>query len=84
MSSFNDDFEESCSWAVIASDVEKCYTPSTNSTPNYALVVFSLRLKRKLVFSTYILTLPCVFLALLTLVVFWLPPDRPDRVNSTR
>ncbi len=30
-------------------------------------------------FASYILTLPCVFLACLTLVVFWLPPDRPDR-----
>ena len=32
-----------------------------------------------MVFATYILTLPCVFLAALTLVVFWLPPERPDR-----
>ena len=36
---------------------------------------------RKLVFATYMLTLPCVFLASLTLVVFWLPPDRPDRTS---
>ena len=42
---------------------------------------FSLEMRRKMVFSSYILTLPCVFLAFLTLVVFWLPADRPDRTS---
>ena len=47
--------------------------------PVYVMLTFTLNLRRKIVFSTYILTLPCIFLAALTLVVFWLPADRPDR-----
>ncbi len=53
--------------------------PNEEEYPNYAILTFEMVFARKVVFSTYILTLPCVFLALLTLVVFWLPPDRPDR-----
>ena len=44
-------------------------------------MTYTLHLKRNTVFATYILTLPCVFLVCLTIVVFWLPPDRPDRTS---
>ena len=81
---FDKDFEETANWDVIGTEMEKRYTPDKASNPNYALVVFKLRLKRKVVFSTYILTLPCVCLAVLTLTVFWLPPDRPDRTTLGR
>ncbi len=47
----------------------------------YVLLIFTLKLKRKLVFSSFILTLPCIFLACMTLVVFWLPPERVDRTS---
>ena len=47
----------------------------------YVILTFSLEMKRKLVFSSFILTLPCIFLACMTLVVFWLPPERPDRTS---
>ncbi len=47
----------------------------------YVILIFTLKLKRKLVFSSFILTLPCIFLACMTLVVFWLPPGRPDRTS---
>ena len=40
----------------------------------------SLQLKRKLAFSTYILTLPCIFLACLTPIMFCLPTDVGERV----
>ena len=48
---------------------------------NIAVLSFELHMQRKMVFSSYILTLPCVFLACLTLVVFCLPPERPDRTG---
>ena len=47
----------------------------------YVTLTFELHMKRKLVFSSFILTLPCIFLACMTLVVFWLPPERPDRTS---
>ena len=45
----------------------------------YAILSFTLMLRRKMMFSTYILTMPAVFLAFLTLLVFWLPPEHADK-----
>ena len=81
LSSFNADYRETTNWDVVHSGLEKGYSPAKNATPNYVVLVFRLTLQRKLVFSTYLLTLPCVFLACLTLVVFWLPPGRADRTS---
>ena len=72
-------FQESSEWDITGTVAEKRIMPAANETPNYAVLTFQLDMRRKLTFSSYILTLPCVFLACLTLVVFWLPPDRPDR-----
>ncbi len=59
---------------------EKKLLPDGDPNP-IAVLSFTLELQRKVTFSSYILTLPCIFLAALTLVVFWLPPDRPDRTG---
>ena len=40
---------------------------------------FSLTLKRRAGFQAYLLTLPCVVLGALSILVFCLPPERPDR-----
>lgn len=79
LSTFQSDYLESSDWHIENATAEKKILPSVNDTPNYGVLSFEINMKRKLVFSSYILTLPCVFLACLTLVVFWLPPDRPDR-----
>ena len=79
LSTFQSDYLESSDWHIQNATAEKKILPSVNDTPNYGVLSFEINMKRKLVFSSYILTLPCVFLACLTLVVFWLPPDRPDR-----
>lgn len=79
LSTFQSDYLESSDWNVIDTNAKKRILPSANDTPNYAVLTFALHMERKVVFSSYILTMPCVFLACLTLVVFWLPPDRPDR-----
>ena len=76
---FQSDHKESSAWDVLNVTATKNYLPSEEDDPNFAVLTFELTMKRKLVFSSYILTLPCVFLASLTLVVFWLPPERPDR-----
>ena len=60
---------------------DRAVMPSEETQPNFAVVRFNITMGRKFVFSSYILTLPCVFLACLTLVVFWLPPERPDRIG---
>ena len=57
---------------------------NVNDSNGYTVLSFELILQRKMVFSSYILTMPCVFLASLTLIVFCLPPERPDRTGLGR
>ena len=40
---------------------------------------FSLTLSRRLGYTCHLLMMPCIFLVSMTLVVFCLPPERPDR-----
>ena len=65
--------EKQSTWALIK------WESNRMDDDGYVALYFRLHLRRRMVFSAYILTLPCVFLSTLTLVVFWLPPDRPDR-----
>ena len=71
--------QDSNQFEIVEQIAERRVLPSNEEEPNYAVLTYTLRLRRNVVFASYILTLPCVFLACLTLVVFWLPPDRPDR-----
>lgn len=41
----------------------------------YPDLTFTIRVKRLAVFYSFILILPCVLLSVLTLVIFWLPPE---------
>ncbi len=80
LSTFHADFKDTSQWAITQTVAGREVLPSSDEGgPYYSVIAVSLALKRNLVFASYILTLPCVFLACLTLVVFWLPPDRPDR-----
>ncbi|KAK2144516.1 hypothetical protein LSH36_749g01013 [Paralvinella palmiformis] len=81
LSTFKSDFKESSAWDIVNVSAARRLMPSADHEPNYVVLMLELLLKRKVVFSSYILTLPCVFLAFLTVVVFWLPPDRPDRTG---
>lgn len=80
ISTFRADFSESCKWDVTQVKAIK-FVPAES---NQYVLSFFINFKRKTMFSSYILTLPCVFLATLTLVVFWLPPERPDRTTLGR
>ncbi|KAK6169109.1 hypothetical protein SNE40_020224 [Patella caerulea] len=47
----------------------------------YPDLTFTLSLKRKVAFYTFILVLPCALLSLLTLVIFWVPPESPAKLQ---
>ncbi|CAD5122885.1 DgyrCDS11285 [Dimorphilus gyrociliatus] len=76
---FQTDYKESCPWEIANTTAKKLFFPSQKDA--FGVLTFSLSLKRKFVFTSYVLTLPCVFLAALSLLVFLLPPDRPDRTS---
>lgn len=49
------------------------------NTP-YPDLTFYLTIKRKVAFYSFILILPCALLSLLTLVIFWVPPESPAKL----
>ena len=47
----------------------------------YPELIYTISIKRKTAFYIVVLILPCVLLSCLTLVMFWFPPQRPDRTG---
>lgn len=47
----------------------------------YPDITFTLRIRRKVAFYTFILILPCGLLSLLTMVIFWVPPESPAKLQ---
>ena len=46
----------------------------------YPDLKFHIRIKRRVAFYTSILIMPCALLSLLTLVIFWVPPESPAKL----
>lgn len=44
-------------------------------------ITFTLRIRRKVAFYTFILILPCGLLSLLTMVIFYVPPESPAKLQ---
>ena len=81
LSTFQSDYKDSCGWNVLNVTAERTIMPNETDSTNFVILKFDINLKRKIFFNTCLLTMPCVFLACLTLVVFWIPPERPDRTG---
>ena len=79
-STFQSDYKDSCAWQILNVTGVRALLPENDTDP-FVVLQISMNFRRKRVFSSYILTLPCVFLAALTLMVFCLPADRPDRIG---
>ncbi len=80
LSTFHRDHKESSIWDVWNITADRVLMPASPTT-SFAVLTFEINMRRRLVFSSYMLTMPPVFLACITLVVFWLPPERPDRTS---
>ena len=74
------DYIESNEWELIEQPARRNirYYVCCGDQP-YPDLTFTLRIRRIAVFYNYILILPCVLLSILTLVVFWLPPESPAK-----
>ncbi|XP_061175747.1 neuronal acetylcholine receptor subunit alpha-4-like [Saccostrea echinata] len=75
------DYLSATEWDIIAN-----YANKTNffyeCCPNQPFpdLTFYITIKRKVAFYTFILILPCALLSLLTLVIFWVPPESPAKL----
>jgi hypothetical protein len=73
------EYQEASEWLIQSVNVTERNVESLSG--GSSLLKFTVTLKRKTVFFTFILILPCIFLTMLTLVTFWLPPERPDKTT---
>lgn len=83
METYLESFKESQEWEVMHNSTARF----VNSRDVGVLLKFSrrvalrftLKMRRRISYTARLLMLPCVFLGCMCLVVFCLPPDRPDR-----
>ncbi|XP_061175302.1 neuronal acetylcholine receptor subunit alpha-10-like isoform X1 [Saccostrea echinata] len=76
------DYVESNEWNVLGSGVDRnVITYACCPDAPYVDITFNIRIKRKPAFYNYILILPCILLSSLTLVLFWLPPESPAKMQ---
>ena len=74
------DYVTSNEWQLLSYPAEK-HTQFYPCCPQpYLDLTFTVNVKRKPIYYSFFLILPCVLLSFLTLVVFWLPPESPARM----
>ena len=74
------DYESSKEWQIQTQHLYGTTTYRTQDSKNYTVLTYYLIVNRNPGFYTYLLIFPCVLLAILTMVVFWLPPETPSKI----
>ncbi|KAK7498163.1 hypothetical protein BaRGS_00010423 [Batillaria attramentaria] len=75
------DFTPSNEWTIVANEGKK-HIQRYNCCPEpYLDITFTLRMRRRVAFYSFILILPCGLLSLLTMVIFWVPPESPAKLQ---
>ncbi|VDD76298.1 unnamed protein product [Mesocestoides corti] len=75
-----DDYKESNEWHIVAYPAVRRFFRQTCCEIPFPNLIFFFVLKRNPDFYAYLLVLPCILLAVLNLVTFWLPPQNPARM----
>ncbi|XP_052825757.1 neuronal acetylcholine receptor subunit alpha-10 isoform X3 [Octopus bimaculoides] len=75
------DYVPSNEWDILDSSAIKHTKYYPCCSEPYPDLTFTLKIKRKVAFYNYILILPCVLLSSLTMVLFWLPPESPAKMQ---
>lgn len=74
------DYESSKEWNIDRTAMYGIKSYRIEDNKNYTVLTYYLVLKRNPGFYTYLLLFPCMLLAILTMVVFWLPPETPSKI----
>ena len=79
-----EDFIDNPEWAIVEN--KAFYTNNWYDCCDayYNRLVFLLKLRRNVAFYSYILIVPCVLLSSITLVLFWIPPESPAKMQLGR
>ncbi|KAK7112820.1 hypothetical protein V1264_012208 [Littorina saxatilis] len=75
------DYTPSNEWTIIFNSGRKNVKYYSCCPEPYPDITFTLRIRRKVAFYTFILILPCALLSLLTMVIFWVPPESPAKLQ---
>jgi len=75
------DFVPSNEWDVVSHDAVRNVVIYPCCTEPFPDLTFTLVLRRKVAFYSYILVLPCILLSLMVMVLFWIPPDSPAKMQ---
>ncbi|XP_072023913.1 neuronal acetylcholine receptor subunit alpha-10-like [Amphiura filiformis] len=74
-------FSQNGVWELIAVNVTSDLVYFKCCPHPYALVIYSLTLRRQSSFYVVNIIIPCVLLSVLTLLVFYLPPDSGEKIS---
>lgn len=74
------DYEPSREWKIHEKSLFGIKSYRTYDSKNYTVLTYFLVFDRNPSIYIYLLIYPCVLLAFLTMVVFWLPPETPSKI----
>ena len=75
------DFTPNNEWTIVGNWGVKNVKYYSCCPEPYPDITFTLRIRRKVAFYTFILILPCGLLSLLNMVIFWVPPESPAKLQ---
>ena len=74
------DYEKSKEWQIMEDYLYGTKSYRVQDGRNYTVLSYFIIINRNPGFYTYLLIVPCILLAILTMVVFWLPPENPSKI----
>ncbi|XP_076458367.1 neuronal acetylcholine receptor subunit alpha-10-like isoform X1 [Babylonia areolata] len=75
------DFTPNNEWTIVSNEGIKNVQYYSCCPEPYPDITFTLTIRRRVAFYTFILILPCALLSLLTMVIFWVPPESPAKLQ---
>lgn len=75
------DFVASNEWDIISYDAVRTVTRYPCCVEPYPDLTYTLELRRKVAFYSYILLLPCILLSVLVMILFWIPPESAAKMQ---
>ena len=73
---------ESGEWELISISLERVvsFYPCCPTEP-YPSIVFTIHLRRRILYFLFNIIIPCIWLSIICLVGFWLPPDSGEKIT---
>jgi nicotinic acetylcholine receptor len=68
-------------WEITGNSATRNVVKYSCCAEEYADLTFTIRMKRNSGFYLRVLLLPTLLLSVMVLIMFWIPPQRPDRTS---